>query len=51
MKPQAKNNVNFTFILPVFDHKTSNFLLYQNLVGDAQMVLNQALYFRFVSAC
>ena len=40
MKPQAKkNNVNFTFILPAFVHKTSDFLLYQNLGGNALIFL------------
>ena len=49
MKPLAKNNVIFTFILPAFVHKTSDFPLYQNLDGGAQIFLNQAQYFRFVS--
>ena len=51
MKPQAKNNFNFTFILPTFIYKTSAFPKYQNLGGGAQILLNQAQYFRFVSAC
>ena len=46
MKPQAKNSVNFTIILPAFVHKTSGFPLYQNLGGGAQIFLNQAQYFR-----
>ena len=46
MKPQAKNNVSFTFILSAFVHKTINFSLYQNLGGGAQILLNQAQYFR-----
>ena len=51
MKPQAKINVNFTFILPAFIHKTSDFPLYQNLGGGAVIFLNQAQYFWFGSAC
>ena len=45
MKPQAKQNVNFTFILLAFVHKTSDFPLYQNLGVGALIFLNQAQYF------
>ena len=51
MKPQAKNSVNFTFILPAFLHKTSDFPLYQNLGAGALIFLNQAQYFQFAWAC
>ena len=32
MKPQSKNNVNFTFILQVFVHQTSDFPLVSKFV-------------------
>ena len=41
MKPEAKNNVNFTFTLPAFVQKTGNFPLYQILGGAAQIFLNK----------
>ena len=42
MKPQVKTNINFTFIVPVFLHKTGDFPLYQNLGGGAPIFLNYA---------
>ena len=37
MKPQAKLNVSFTFILPTFVHKTSDFPSYRNLGWGSQI--------------
>ena len=50
MKQQAKKNVSFTFILPYTQEK-SDFPLYQNLGGGAQLFFQSSKYFRFVSAC
>ena len=51
IKPQAKPNVSFTFILLAFVHKTNDFSFIPKFGWGGQIFLNQAQCFRFVSAC
>ena len=44
MKPQAKHNVSFTFILPAFVHKTSDFPLYQIWVGCPDIFKSSTIF-------